>query len=67
MLATDDKTLQAIYDKIISLGFSREDVQRMLWEFPGLMADFREELMPVITRMVESRRNKYTNGGTYID
>jgi hypothetical protein len=67
VLATDETALQAMYDKIISLGFTREDVQRMLWEFPGLMADFREELMPVIIRMVESRRNKYTNGGTYID
>jgi hypothetical protein len=31
------------------------------------MADFREELMPLISRMVESRRNKYTNGGLYLD
>jgi hypothetical protein len=67
VLATSENTLQSLYDSIISLGFTREDIQSLLWEFPGLAADFREELMPLIARMVESRRNKYTNGGLYVD
>jgi hypothetical protein len=67
VLATSDASLTALYDHIRGLGFSHEDVQSLLWEFPGLMADFRQELLPLITRMVESRRNKYTNGGLYVD
>lgn len=67
VLATSDASLSALYDHVRGLGFTHEDVQALLWEFPGLMADFREELLPLITRMVESRRNKYTNGGLYVD
>jgi len=67
VLATPTTCLQSLHDSILSLGFSSSDLQQLLWEFPGLMADFREELLPLITRTMESRRNKYTNGGLYID
>lgn len=68
VLATSSDTLQSLYDHLTtSLGFSQSDVQQLLWECPGLMADFREEQLPLITRMVESRRNKYTNGASYAD
>jgi hypothetical protein len=67
VLATSADTLQGLADKLTGLGFSTEELQQLLWECPGLLADFREELLPLITRMVESRRNKYTNGGLYVD
>lgn len=67
VLSTPTDVLQSLVDKLISLGMDNSSVQQMLWEFPGLMAGFREEQLPLIVRMVESRKNKYTNGGTYID
>jgi hypothetical protein len=42
-------------------------MQEMLWEFPGLLADFQAEQLPLIRRMVESRRDKYSQGGYYSD
>ncbi|WIA34874.1 hypothetical protein OEZ86_013167 [Tetradesmus obliquus] len=41
--------------------------EEMLWEFPGLLADFRAEQLPLIKRMVQSRRDKYSQGGFYSD
>lgn len=68
VLATSTEALQALYDHLTaSLGFSEADVQQLLWECPGLMADYREEMLPLVTRMVQSRRDKYTIGGTYVD
>lgn len=67
VLSTPTDTLQQLVDKLLGLGMDHSSVQQFLWEFPGMMADYREEQLPLVVRMVDSRRNKYTNGGTYID
>jgi hypothetical protein len=46
---------------------SQSQVQDLLWEFPGMLAEFRQEQLPLIKRMVESRRDKYSQGGYYSD
>lgn len=67
MLATQTEQLQRLVDTLSELGVQQEQVQALVWEFPGLLADFREEQLPLIKRMVESRRDKYSQGGFYSD
>jgi hypothetical protein len=67
VLSTSTSILQQLVDNLKQLGLEDVQVQQLVWEFPGLLASFREEQMPLITRMIESRRQKYTLGGTYID
>jgi hypothetical protein len=67
VLATSAEQLQQLCDALLGLGFSAADVQQLLWECPGLMADFREEQLPLIRRMVAARAGKYTDGGLYSD
>lgn len=67
VLATRTEQLQQLVDSLLGLGMSQEQVQEMLWEFPGLLADFRAEQLPLIKRMVQSRRDKYSQGGFYSD
>lgn len=68
VLATSAGDLQGVLDELTDLGFDRSAAQHLLWECPGLLAGaFRAEQMPLVRRMVESRRAKYTNGGTYAD
>lgn len=68
VLATSADELQAVLDELNRLGFDRSAVQHLLWECPGLLAgEFRAEQMPLVRRMIESRRAKYSQGGTYAD
>jgi hypothetical protein len=67
VLATSTEQLQQLVDTLLGLGMTHEQAQEMVWEFPGLLADFRQEQLPLIKRMVESRRDKYSQGGFYCD
>eukprot|EP00882_Tetradesmus_deserticola_P027868 GHRQ01031005.1.p1 GENE.GHRQ01031005.1~~GHRQ01031005.1.p1 ORF type:complete len:167 (+),score=65.34 GHRQ01031005.1:111-611(+) len=67
VLATSTEQLQQLVDSLTGLGMAQQQVHEMLWEFPGLLADFRQEQLPLIKRMVESRRDKYSQGGFYSD
>ncbi|KAF6260858.1 hypothetical protein COO60DRAFT_1625570 [Scenedesmus sp. NREL 46B-D3] len=67
VLATSTEQLQQLVDTLTGLNMTEQQVQEMIWEFPGLLADFRQEQLPLIKRMVESRRDKYSQGGFYSD
>lgn len=67
VLARSKVDLQALAEQLAGLGLEPALVQQLLWECPGLLADFRDEQMPLLARMVERRRDKYTKGASYAD
>ncbi|KAF8054898.1 ycf45 [Scenedesmus sp. PABB004] len=67
VLAAPVDALQGTVDRLVAAGMEREQVVELLWESPGLLARFREEQLPQLVRMVESRRDKYSRGGNFVD
>ncbi len=66
-LAVTTEQLDALAARLAGTGLEPDDVARLLYECPGIIADFREEQLPALEAMAARRAGKYVRGASYAD
>lgn len=65
ILRLDVKKMQKVVDRLHRLDFADDQIRRLVREFPSVFTkDFNRDILPILDRIRNVRRSKYTNSGT---